>query len=123
MPDVEELLAAARKDSSLLPRYDSLTPEVLERAARRPDAPPRLKRVLDAVLDGKFSWAEAARDETDHPAARNLFTPRARFTLSGLFDEVAAEPVEPEPAKKRKDPEPDAEFGGFMQDSFEVPDR
>lgn len=120
MPDVEELLAAARKDPSLLPRYDSLTPEVLERAARRPDAPPRLKRVLDAVLDGKFSWAEAASGETDHPTARNLLTPRARFSLAGLFDEVAAEPVKSE---KKKKPEPDDEFGGFMEDSFDVPER
>jgi hypothetical protein len=84
-----------------------MSAEVLRRAALRPDAPPRLLRAADAVLDGKFSWAEVASGHCAHPIALALFTPKAHETLwpllRGVADEIDSADVEREkPASTRE---------------------
>ena len=101
----------------------ALSPEVLRRASVRRDAPPRLLRAADAVLEGKFSWEEVADGTADHPLANALHTPRAHATLWPLLQQVADEldrPPEP-------DPVPDEQEDYYSQatvlrDSFDVAD-
>ncbi|ANN22310.1 hypothetical protein SD37_38195 [Amycolatopsis orientalis] len=77
------------------------TAEVFARAAARPDAPPRLSRAADCVLEGKFSWAEVAAGTCTHPLAQALFTPKAQEKLWPLLAEVAAD-LKPAPAEPKK---------------------
>lgn len=91
----------------------------------RRDAPPRLLRAADAVLEGKFSWEEVVEHTADHPVALMLDTPKARDTLWPLLQEVADElAAEQQPAP---DPVPDEQEDYYSQatvlrDSFDVPD-
>ncbi|MEU3623451.1 hypothetical protein BS329_28830 [Amycolatopsis coloradensis] len=93
------------------------TAEVYRRAAARPDAPPRLTRAADCVLDGKFSWEEVAAGTCPHPLAQALFTPKAQEKLWPLLAEVAAAaepaPAPAEPRRARKPPPADDDFSGF----------
>lgn len=101
--------------------YEGLTAEVLARAARRPDAPPRLLRTADAVLDGKFSWAEVASGQCAHPLAQSLFTPKASVVLRPLLaivaNEVAAEKmVAPAPQQPSEQPARNTRRNRFGED-------
>jgi hypothetical protein len=90
-----------------------LSAEVLRKAAARPHAPPRLLRAADAVLDGKFTWEEAATGQCAHPFAQSLFTPKAQRTLWPFLDEVAHEKP-PEPQRQpRRDRVPDDDEEDF----------
>ena len=68
-----------------------MTPDLLRRAASRPDAPKRLTRAADAVRDGKFSWEEVAAGTADHPVARSLLSGKAMGLLIPLLEKVSAE--------------------------------
>lgn len=68
---------------------EPMTAEVLRRAAADRNAPPRLLRAADAVLEGKFTWEEAANYQSPHPLAQALFTPKARETLWPMLRETA----------------------------------
>ncbi|MBB5854732.1 hypothetical protein HDA45_004819 [Amycolatopsis umgeniensis] len=93
------------------------TAEVYRRAAARPDAPPRLARAADCVLEGKFSWEEVAAGTCPHPLAQALFTPKAQEKLWPLLAEVAAEPAQAPPpaapARAVKAPPTDDDFSEF----------
>lgn len=73
------------------PLREPMSAEVLRIAARSPDAPARLTRAADAVLEGKFSWADVAEGTCRHPRAQALFSPRAKETVWPLLARVAAE--------------------------------
>lgn len=68
-----------------------ISAEALRRAAQRADAPRRLTRIADAVLEGKFTWEEVAGGQCEHPLALTLFTPKARETVWPLLMEAEAE--------------------------------
>ncbi|TDP91865.1 hypothetical protein [Labedaea rhizosphaerae] len=105
---------------------EPMSAEVLRRAAARRDAPERLLRVADAVLEGKFTWAEVASGATDHPLAVLLFTPKAHETLWPLLQQVAAE-LDAPPACDQPpgagEPEDDFSHATVLRDSFDVTDE
>jgi hypothetical protein len=68
-----------------------ISAEALRRAAQRTDAPRRLTRIADAVLEGKFTWEEVAGGRCEHPLALTLLTPKARETVWPLLAEAEAE--------------------------------
>jgi hypothetical protein len=83
-----------------------MSAEILRRAAELRNAPPRLLRAADAVLDGKFSWEDVASGRCEHPKALALFTAKAQETLWPLLREVAEEidsdkPEHKEPTAQR----------------------
>lgn len=99
---------------------DSLSAEVLRRAATQPYASQRLLRVADAVREGKFTWEDVASGRCTHPLAGTLLTPKARETLWPVLDQVAAEleaekapEPEPPPAARRRRPDDDDEGYDF----------
>lgn len=106
---------------------EPLSPEVLRRAAAHRDAPARLLRAADAVLEGKFSWQEVADGTTDHPLAAMLRTPRATETLWPLLWQTEAELAAEEPARPEPPPVPDEQEDHYSQatvlrDSFDLAD-
>jgi hypothetical protein len=97
---------------------DSMSAEVLRRAAARPHASQRLLRVADAVREGKFTWEDIAGGQCTHPLAGTLLTPKARETLWPVLDRVAAEleaekAPEPEPAPAPRRRRVDDDDGGY----------
>src|SRR5262252_7400927 len=106
---------------------EQLSAEVLSRAAARRDAPPRLLRAADAVLEGKFSWQEVADGATNHPLAMSLHTPRAHETLWPLLQQVADELGAQDQAQPEPPPVPDEQEDYYSQatvlrDSFDLAD-
>jgi hypothetical protein len=103
-----------------------LSAKVLREAAERPQAPPRLRRAADAVLEGKFSWEDAASGLCEHPFARSLFTPQAQETLWPFLQEVADEleqPPDRQADRARIDDEEDFSLRTYRDNSFIPRDR
>ncbi len=105
--------------------------EVFRKAASRPDAPPRLARAADAVLEGKFTWEDVAAGTCEHPLALALFAPKAKKTLwpalaeieSGLATEEVPEESPPPPPRPRRTPVSDEDFSEitYLEDLAEPP--
>lgn len=76
-----------------------MSADVLRRAAQRPNAPPRLARAADAVLEGKFSWEDVASGQCQHPLARALYTGKAREVLGPALREAAGELAQEQQAR------------------------
>src|SRR5262245_7844173 len=98
---LESLIITVDREVEAL--VEPMTADVLRRAAARPDAPPRLIRAADAVMDGQFTWEEAASGKCEHPLARALHSGRARATVWPLLAEVASEPAARPPPEDADD--------------------
>jgi uncharacterized protein YukE len=86
---VAERPAAAPPEPAAGAPPGPMTAEVLRRAATHPDAPPRLLRAADAVLEGKFTWEDVAGHQSQHPLAQALSTPKAQEKLWPMLRGVA----------------------------------
>lgn len=108
------------------PVAEPMSAEVLRRAAKHRDAPERLLRAADAVLEGKFSWEEVASHTTDHPLAALLFTPKAHRALWPLLERTAAE-LDAPPVSDRPSVADELEdhfrHATVLRDSFHVADQ